>query len=201
MDFDKLTNILSESCLTVIPDLSNELLETLKRLENCADCKNNRGKYNLDELRGSINEIENLLASLERAEEGLEQEWLFNTLAEELFRINKELNRKVLCESCKGKEIEKSTDQCQNEEIAKLLYESKLNVESCNSDYVEWIPFKEIRIVEYLAKGDFGEVHMATRSSDNFHGTVVLIRIYNSVNKILKEVKFNSLNEIPREFA
>ena len=65
-----------------------------------------------------------------------------------------------------------------------------------------WIPFDEIKNIEYLAKGGFGEVHKATWIKCDYHEyekkyyeqEVVLKRIYNNssddkIVDILKEVK------------
>ena len=52
--------------------------------------------------------------------------------------MNIRLNEKVLCEGCREKEIKKLTDKCGNEEIAKLLYECRLNREQYYDDYIRW---------------------------------------------------------------
>jgi len=83
-------------------------------------------------------------------------------LVENLFKMNIILNKEVLCEGCKGKEIRKLVDKCGNREIAKFLYECRLNRERYYDDYIQWIPFDEFKNIEYLAKGGFGEVHKAT---------------------------------------
>ncbi len=83
-------------------------------------------------------------------------------LVEDLFKINIRLNKEVLCEGCKRKEIRKLADKCENEEIAKILYECKLNAKHHYDNYIQWIPFDEFKNIEYLAKGGFGEVHKAT---------------------------------------
>src|SRR5438132_5261757 len=111
-------------------------------------------------------------------------------LVESLFEIVTRLNKEVLCEGCKKKEIRKLADKCGNEEIAKFLYECKLNREQYDDDHIQWIPFDEFKNIEHLAKGDFGEVHKATWIDGDRE--VVLERIYNSNDKIvdiLKEVK------------
>ena len=75
-----------------------------------------------------------------------------------------------------------------NREIAKFLYECRLNAKNHNN-YIQWIPFDEFKNIEYLAKNGFGEVHKATWIGDR---KVVLERIHNSNDKIvdiLKEVK------------
>ena len=112
-----------------------------------------------------------------------------------LIGIDDELNSKVLCEGCKEKKVEKLITKCGNEEMAKLLYESKLNSDYIY--YIRWIPFSEFGNIEYLAKGGFGEVSKAKWiGHDDYSSDVVLKRIYNSSNNILdilKEVnkKFN----------
>ena len=98
-------------------------------------------------------------------------------------------NKEVLCEGCKRKEIRKLANKCGNEEIAKLLYECRLNAKHHN-DYIRWIPFDGFRGIEYLAKSGFGEVHKATLIDGDQE--IVLERIHNSNDKIvdiLKEVK------------
>ena len=104
--------------------------------------------------------------------------------------MNIRLNKEILCEGCKEKEIRKLTDKCGNEEIAKILYECRLNREQYHDDYIRWVPFDEFKNIEYLAKSGFGEVHKATWI--NGDQEVVLERIHNSNDKIidiLKEVK------------
>src|SRR5947209_6157380 len=123
MDVDelinKLRNILNElidrndsSVKTV--ELSNQLLETLKVIENCKDKKMD----DLDEFHKSINEIENCLTELEKKEFKLNKK---------LFRMDNKLNKEILCQGCKEKEIKKLADKCENEEIARFIYQCKLN--------------------------------------------------------------------------
>ena len=171
---DKLHNILNE--LTINRnDLSVgtiEIIETLETIEDCANCKDKEvGRNSFDEFRKFIDKIGKT-----------------NDLVENLFKTNVILNKEVLCEGCKGKEIRKLVDKCGNEEIAKFLHECRLNAKNHN-DYIRWIPFDEFKNIKYLAKGGFGEVHKATWSIGR---EVVLKRIYNSSDKIvdiLKEVK------------
>src|SRR5437773_10451698 len=108
MDFDKLLineyfNILNqisnkEGCLTIVKstNLSNELLETLKVIENCTSCKDNPGKYNLDEFHKLINKIENYLAELEEGGQGKED--MIRKLNGELIETDYKLSQKLLCE-------------------------------------------------------------------------------------------------------
>src|SRR5947207_1137178 len=75
---------------------------------------------------------------------------------------NIKLNKKILCESCKGKKISHYDDY-----------------------YIRWIPFNEFKNIGYLAKGDFGEVHKATWIRYGYYykqykQEVVLKRIYNN---------------------
>ena len=110
--------------------------------------------------------------------------------------MDDELISEILCESCK-KELEKLTGKCGNKEIARFLHIHELGH--------KWISFNEFRNIEYLAKGEFGEVHKAiwigyydeyTRKYKEYkEREVVLKRIYDSSNKVsdfleeLKEVK------------
>src|SRR2546421_6317458 len=114
---------------------SNELLETLKIIENCISCKDNKIDGN------DIDKIEKCLTELEK-----KQGWYtFNKLNNELFKINIRLNKEILCEGCKEKRIEKLTNKCGNEEIARFLYyQCKLNAEYYD-DYIRWIPFDEFK--------------------------------------------------------
>ena len=110
----------------------------------------------------------------------------------------------MLCESCKEKEIKKLTDEYGNEEIARFLYECKLNAKCYDhnryySHCIRWIPFSEFKDVEYLAKCGFGEIHKATWINGHYNPyedkykdhDIVLKRIYNSSDKIL-----DILNEV-----
>ena len=54
-------------------------------------------------------------------------------LVESLFEIVTRLNKEVLCEGCKEKEIRKLADKCGNEEIAKFLYECRINAKHHNN--------------------------------------------------------------------
>ena len=172
----------------------NELLETLKIIENCTNCKDKK-------IDG--NNIDKCLAKLEKEEQEEEKEDIIGRLFNELNEIDFELNKKVLCESCKGKKISKLTDKYGNEEIAKFLYyQCKLNAEYYYNEYIRWIPFDEFKNIKYLAKGSFGEVHKAIwinyyycRYKEKYYDKeVALKRIYNNssddkIVDILKEVK------------
>jgi len=182
-------------------ELSNELLETTKIIENCTSCCKDK------KIDGnSLDEIENYLAELEKKEQKREKWVIIDELNQELFKINIRLNNEILCEGCKEKEIEKLTDKYGNEEIARLLHECKLNAGRYD-DYIRWIPFDEFKNIKYLAKGGFGEVHKATWINGSCDWSkmkyedqdVVLKRIYNNnssddkIVDILKEVKNKSL--------
>jgi len=193
-----LNKLINKSDISVrTTNLSNELLETLKLIENCTSCKNDNIKryydfdYHCDGLHRLINEIES-----EKEEQNKKK--IIGNLNYELIKIDGELNNWVLCEGCKEKKKEKLIYKCGNEEMAKLLYQCKLN--SYNDSYIRWIPFNEFRNIEYLAKGGFGEVSKAKWIGNYDYEYkemyVVLKRIYNSSNNILdilKEVnkKFN----------
>ena len=190
---DKLIN---ENDLNVkTTELSNELLETLKIIENCTSCYKDKKIYRLDS-----DKIEKCLAELEK-EQGKKKKDTIDELNKELFEINFRLNNEILCEDCKEKEIEKLTDKYGNEETARLLHECKLNANNYDY-YIRWIPFDGFKNIEYLAKGGFGEVHKATWINGDYHlyemkyedRDVVLKRIYNNssddkIVDILKEVK------------
>src|SRR5439155_4079058 len=107
-------------------------------------------------IHKSINEIKKCLAELEKEEQGKKKRDIIIKL--KLFEINIRLNKKILCEGCKEKEIEKLTDKYWNEEIARFLYECKLNAYGYDHYYIQWISFDEFENIEYLAKGGFGEV-------------------------------------------
>ena len=199
---DKLFDLLNEidnkeSYLKTVEtaNLSNELFETLKIIENCSSCIDNRGNYNFnfDRFHKLTNKIENLLAELEREEK---KENTTSELNYKLYEIDDKLNQKILCESCKRRKIEKLTDKYGNEEMARFLYyQCKLNAYDYDNDYIRWIPFDEFKNIEYLAKGGFGEVHKATWIEYGYEDEdVVLKRIYNNssddkIVDILKEVK------------
>ncbi len=107
--------------------------------------------------------------------------------------MNIRLNKEILCEGCKEKEIRKLADKCGNEEIAKFLYECRLDKKWYYDDYIRWIPFDKFKNIEYLAKSSFGEVHQATWIDKDRE--VVLERIHNSNDKIV-----NILKEVKQEF-
>ena len=193
---DELFNLLSELINKGnlrITKSSSELFETLKIVENCDSCKGDLEKKFFYGFCKSINEIRYQLVKLEREEQGKEE--IIKGLDWKLTRIDYKLNKKILCEKgCKEKKIEKLTDRCENKEIARLIYESRLNTEK-NPKCIEWISFNEFGDIEYLAGGGFGKVYRAVwikYGYDDEKTDVVLKRIFNSNNKIidvLREVK------------
>ena len=194
--FDSLNVIIGKDYLITVRtiNLSNELLETLRIVENCTNCKDNREKweeYNLDEFHELIDEIEICLANLEEEQEEQGKNHMIYELNGKLIEIDDELNKIILCESCKVEKIEKLTDKCENQEMARLLYDSKLNW----GDHIQWIPFNEFKDIECLTEGSFGEIYKATWIDSYCYGKeidVILKRLRNSSNKIsniLKEVK------------
>ena len=208
MDVDELINklynineLINRNDLSVkTAELSNELLETLKIIENCNSCKDRRiDECDLVNFYESINKTENYLAKSEKGEQEEERIYIINELNGEFFEMNIKLNKTVLCEGCK-EEIEKLTDKCGNEKIARFFYHT--NKYNYYED-IQWISFDEFENIEFLAKGGFGEVHKAIWLNyvyydrfeniyDNMNKEVVLKRIYNSSDKIidiLNEVK------------
>jgi len=168
VDVDELVNKLRNTSTKLInnkndlsvktSELSNELLETLKIIENCKDKKVDGS----DEFHKLINVIKNYLVELEKGKEqqSMKKEDIIHELNKELFRTENKLSE-ILCEGCKEKEIEKLINKCGNGEIARFIYECKLNANKYYK-YIQWIPFNEFRNIKYLAKGGFGEVHKAT---------------------------------------
>src|SRR6266480_1801002 len=85
--------LINENGLSVIiTKSSNELLETLKIIENCTSCKD-------EKIDGK--ELDKCLAKLEKEEQEEEKEDIIVRLFNELNKIDFKLNKKVLCESCK----------------------------------------------------------------------------------------------------
>ena len=197
--FNSLNELIKGNTNVRITNLSNELLETLKLLENCTSCE----KYNIKNNHYwgcRYNVPHELINEIELEKEEQKKKKRIKRLDHNLINIDNELNRKVLCEGCKKKFFKKLVNECENEEMARLLYQCKLN--STHIYHIRWIPFNEFGNIEYLAKGGFGEVSKATWIGcyDNLNEykerDIVLKRIYNSddnILDILKEVnkKFN----------
>ena len=183
---NKIFNSLNEFIKTDVnvktTNLSNELFETFKLIENCTSCK----KYNINDY--SYDKCYKLINKLESEKDEEKKKISIKELNIELIKIDDNLNIKVLCEGCKEKKIEKLINKCENEEMARLIYGCKLN--SANIRYIRWIPFNEFGNIEYLAKGGFGEVHKATWFGNYYYyGFVVLKRLYNSSDNILDILK------------
>src|SRR6266511_2835308 len=126
---NKSTNILNvlthKSHLTVrIIILSNELLETLEMIENCASCRDKIG-YHLNKFNKSINKIKDLLDRLEKEQEEGEKEHIINNLSDKLIYMDSTLNTWALCKSCKGKNTINKLTHISN----KLINKSYLTVE------------------------------------------------------------------------
>ena len=143
--------------------------------------------YWLDPLNGKVI-ARNIANGLERVDPA--DKATFEANLQTFYKnIDDKLNRNILCEGCKEKKVEKLITKCGNEEMAKLLYKSKLN--SDEIDYIRWIPFSEFGNIEYLAKGGFGEVQKAVWFGHYYKDkySVVLKRLYNSSSKILDILK------------
>src|SRR2546423_14989446 len=83
-------------------ELSNELLETTKIIENCTSCCEDKKIDGND-----LDRIENCLAGLKRVRRKWKRHVIIDELNNGLFKINIRLNNETLCEGCKEKEIEK----------------------------------------------------------------------------------------------
>src|SRR5437588_3920957 len=118
--------------LSGIINSSNELLETLRLVENCSECKRKLVEnyhthfLTLDE---TINELIDLSKRIGE----------FDFIHQNLIKSDNKLNA-ILCDGCKEKKDENLTNKCGSGEIAKFLYECKKNGE--DNDYIKWIPYK-----------------------------------------------------------
>jgi hypothetical protein len=182
-----LNELINKSDVTVrITNLSNELLETLKIIENCK--KDDIKEWHFDNFHKLINEIKS-----EKDEQ--KKKKISYELDGELIYIDDLLNKKVLCERCKEKKKENLINKCGNEEMARLLYEVKLNSNDIYNKCIRWIPFNEFGNIEYLAKGGFGEVSKAKWFGRYYYDDgykerdVVLKKLYNSNDNILDILK------------
>src|SRR6266511_1477148 len=91
-----LNKLINENDLSVkTTKLSNELLETLKIIENCTSCKDKK----IDK-----NDLDECLAELEQ---GNKKENIIDRLNYKLGKIDFKLNKEILCEGCKEKKIKK----------------------------------------------------------------------------------------------
>src|SRR5207248_8946114 len=102
--FNLLDKLINRSDLTVrITGLSNELLETLKKIENCTNCKNNiKRQYSyFSRIYESINKVGNYLVEVEKGE----KEDIIYKLGDELIEMGVQLNRDVLCRICGRKHM------------------------------------------------------------------------------------------------
>ena len=184
-----LNELINKSDVTVrITNLSNELLETLKIIENCTSCKKEGIKeIDFDKFHKLINEIKSEKDEQKKKEISYE-------LDGALIDIDDLLNKKVLCERCKEKKKENLINKCGNEEMARFLYESKLN--SYNINYIRWIPFNEFGNIEYLAKGGFGEVSKAKWIGSYYYYHEVNNKMYKESDVVLKRLHDSSSNNI-----
>src|SRR5205809_6255584 len=92
MSNNRLNNLINRNDLNVKTiELSNELLETTKIIENCTSCKDKKIDGN------DLDKIKNCLAKLEKKEQGKK---IIDKLNNKLFEINIRLNKEILCEGC-----------------------------------------------------------------------------------------------------
>src|SRR6185295_16140422 len=93
-----LNELINKSDVTVgITNLSTELLETLKIIENCK--KDDINEKDFDKFHKLINEIKS------EKDEQKKKERIYE-LGDKLINIDDGLNRKVLCKGCKEKKKE-----------------------------------------------------------------------------------------------
>ena len=149
-------------------------MKIIKNYIGCEDKKIN--KHDLDKFHKLINKIGNHLAGLEEKQRKKKDNIIDESdnefkLSDELFRIGNKLEW-ILCEGCKRKEI-------RNRMVLQITF-NRLH----SMDYIQRISFDESKNIEYLAKGDFGEVHKATRFYHQDYQEVVLERIHNSNDTI-----------------
>src|SRR5437764_8882106 len=112
--FDSLNELLKSDFTVEVTNLSNELLEMLKIMENCVTCKDILEKNCFNGFYKSVNKIKNYLIELEK-EEQQKKEKIFGELSGEIIEIDHELNKGVvLCEDYTEKKLEKLIDKCGN---------------------------------------------------------------------------------------
>src|SRR5437660_11697662 len=107
-------------------ELKNEINKKLKIIKDCVNCKDKIRKKYSKEFHKLMSKMEKYLSELRKEEQGKKKNHIFDKLINKLNKMDDKLNKKILCESCK-EEIEKLTDKCGNKEIARLLYQRKLN--------------------------------------------------------------------------
>src|SRR5947207_16002653 len=101
---NSLNKLIYEKDLNVkTTELSNELLETIKILENCTSCKYKDKKIDGNDL----DKLENCLAMLEQEEQRKKEKSTIYKLNHKIDKIDFELNKEVSCEGCKERKIEK----------------------------------------------------------------------------------------------
>src|SRR4051812_13145684 len=104
--FDSLNEFIKADVNVRTTNLSNELFETFKLIENCTSCKKDNINYY------SYDECYKITDNIESKKEEQEKKVLIFNLNKELIKIDDNLNRKVLCEDCKEKKIEKLINKC-----------------------------------------------------------------------------------------
>src|SRR5215204_2485804 len=110
---DSLNRLINKGDISVsTTNLSNELLETLKIIENCTSCN----KYNIEEK--GFDKFHELINEIESEKEQEKKKIIIYKLNRRLVKIDHELNKKILCEGCKKKKIRKLITKCENEEMA-----------------------------------------------------------------------------------
>jgi uncharacterized protein Yka (UPF0111/DUF47 family) len=203
--FNLLNELVNRSDLTVrIIDSSNELLETLKKTENCTSCKDNMGKY-YNGIYESINKIKNYLVELEKGKkEEQEKEDITHKLSDELIKTDVQLSRNVLCGVCGGKKSINKLLSLSNELInrndltvritglSSELLETLKIVENCTSckdkvgEYFEYFGkiYESIYQIEnYLLELEKGEKEEQEKEDIIHKLSDELIGIYVNINR------------------
>ena len=76
--FGSLNRLINKGYYIEITKSSNELLEKLKLIENCTDCKYNKRKHYSDEFYKSVNELEYLFSVLLEEEQKRNRKSTYN---------------------------------------------------------------------------------------------------------------------------
>ena len=142
----------------------------MKIIKNYIGYKDKKiNKYDLDKFHKSINKIENHLAELEEKQIKKKDNIIDESddefkLSDELFRIGNKLEW-ILCEGCKR------------------YYGLR------SMGYIQRVSFDKSKNIEYLAKGDFGEVHKAIRfyHQDYQEGKNTQLKRYDKIVDILSK--------------